>query len=283
MYIERTPSFGTKAEGLQWKSFYQCWRGSLDWSLADAQRMTNLAEGSGSGLWKTEADRTKGWIYYDRGELELSRRYFENCLDSIKANPAEYIPTATSYSPGSPEQVLMLTAAYNFALALVDLRAGRIDSARSRLTEIESLLPEYAELLHGEVLLAEGSLEKAITVCEKALPWEIPYMADVEGMLAYNLPFLKDVLARAYRTKGKLDYAITEYERLVIFDPNSKDRRLIHPKYHYRLAKLYEEKGWSVKAIEQYEKFLEIWEEADPGIPEVDDAKERVKKLRVKI
>jgi len=241
--------------------------------------MAELAEESGSELWKTEADRTKGWIHYNRGEFEFSRRYFESCLDSIKANPKEYIPRATSYSPGSPEQVSMLTEAYNFALALVDLREGRIDSARHRLTEIESLLPEYAELLHGEVLLAEGSLEKAITVCEKASSLKMPYMSDIGGMLAYNLPFLKDVLARAYRAKGKLDYAIIEYERLIKIDSNSKDRRLIHPKYHYRLAKLYEEKGWMRKATEQYEIFLDIWKDADEGLPEVTDAKARLAKL----
>jgi hypothetical protein len=62
-------------------------------------------------------------------------------------------------------------------------------------------------------------------------------------------------------------------------DPSSKVRRLIHPKYHYRLTKLYEEKGWSGKAIEQYEKFLEIWKDADEDLPELIDAKERLAKL----
>jgi tetratricopeptide (TPR) repeat protein len=87
-------------------------------------------------------------------------------------------------------------------------------------------------------------------------------------------------LARAYQRKGDLDKAIAEYERLITFDPESINRQLIHPKYHYRLAKLYEQKGWKGKAIEHYEKFLDLWKHADPGLPEVADARERVAGLK---
>ncbi len=100
------------------------------------------------------------------------------------------------------------------------------------------------------------------------------------NVLFYNTPFQKDLLARAYHQKGELDKAIAEYERLTTFDPESKYRRLIHPKYHYKLAKLYEEKNWMGKAIEQYGKFLEIWKDADPGITEVEDARKRLIKLK---
>jgi hypothetical protein len=40
------------------------------------------------------------------------------------------------------------------------------------------------------------------------------------------------------------------------------------------------EKGWKGKAIEHYEKFLDLWKDADPGIAEVEDARERLAGLK---
>ena len=49
----------------------------------------------------------------------------------------------------------------------------------------------------------------------------------------------------------------------------------------YILGKIYEEQGDTTKAIEHYEKFLTLWKDADPGIPEVDDARKRVAGLKI--
>jgi len=38
--------------------------------------------------------------------------------------------------------------------------------------------------------------------------------------------------------------------------------------------------GWEGKAIEHYEKFLELWKDANPGIAEVEDAKKRLAGLK---
>jgi tetratricopeptide (TPR) repeat protein len=153
---------------------------------------------------------------------------------------------------------------------------------KSLLPEIDPSNKDQAEFLYdilqGEVLLAEGFVEQAIAVLKKASPLGRP--PAIQFIIGYNVPFFKDVLARAYRKNGEIEKAIAEYERLITFDPSTEERCLIHPKYHYRLAKLYEQKGWKGKAIEHYEKFLSFWKDADPGIAKVEDARERVAGLK---
>ena len=43
-----------------------------------------------------------------------------------------------------------------------------------------------------------------------------------------------------------------------------------------RLGLIFEQKGCKGKAIEHHEKFLDLWENADPGIPEVEDARKHL-------
>ncbi|MCJ7458813.1 MAG: tetratricopeptide repeat protein, partial [candidate division Zixibacteria bacterium] len=92
--------------------------------------------------------------------------------------------------------------------------------------------------------------------------------------------FMRSHLAEIYLKTGRLDEAVAELEKaLSRYDVY----RVLTPmgvKAYYLLGLAYEESGWNKKAIEKYEEFLDIWKNADPGIPEVADAKERLKKLK---
>ncbi|UCE42611.1 MAG: protein kinase [Candidatus Aminicenantes bacterium] len=275
-FLEQSPSTGTKAEAYMWRGFYHYWLGQAGQALSDLQVATELAKSVANERWIGNIHRLLGWIYYDRGELELSRESFKKWLDMRH----EIFPFRAPYN-----------AAYtDFCLGLVDVKEGQIASARERLEKLKSLLPDmdiYIEdikfghdFLLGEILLAEDSIDEAIAINENASPLGSFSSMYVQSILAHNYPFQKDVLARAYVKKGETEAAIAEYERLITFDPSTKERYLIHPLYHFRLAKLYEAKGWQGKAIEQHEKFLELWKDADPGTPEVEDAKARLASLQ---
>jgi tetratricopeptide (TPR) repeat protein len=96
---------------------------------------------------------------------------------------------------------------------------------------------------------------------------------DLYSWIQHNTPFERDALALAYAERGDLDRAIAGYEKLITFNPKAKTRVLINPIYHYRPGKLYDQKGLKDEAKAQFERFLELWKNADPGVPEVEDAR----------
>jgi hypothetical protein len=46
------------------------------------------------------------------------------------------------------------------------------------------------------------------------------------------------------------------------------------------LGKLYEKKEMVDEASECYERFLSLWKNADPGLPEVEDVRKRLAALK---
>ena len=275
-YIVEQHLPGRKAEGHLMKGLYHCLLGSLESSMVEFGSAKDLYKELGNKDYMAFADWSMGRIYYERGEFKLSRRYMKEFWDvNIEMFP-QYIHYCTAFG--------------NIDLGLLYLKEGRIDSAKIKLTEAKSVLPKvegYKEFLqsrydifHGIVLLAENNLRDAISVLAKSPVIGIPNFSFFHQILTFNLPLMKDVLGQAYYQAGELDKAITEYERITRFNPDSKDRLLIYPKYYYRLAKLYEEKGMKDKAIERYEKFLDIWKDADEDLPEPHDARVRLVRLK---
>ena len=276
-FISTVPSPGKKARGHFGRGFYHYWLGNLELCLDAFQIAADQAEKIGNELLIARIDAMKGWFYYDRGNFERSRQRFKSWFNLMTKQ--------------IPQFKQSFEAMYLIYLGFLDLKQGQIDSAKSGAKKIESIMsvisPEHKDLvnyiygiLSGEILMAEGSAQQAIAIGENLSGEAFRLTTRPSETIMYNMPFLKDVLARAYVENGEMDKAIAEYEKLITFDPQKKERYLIHPVYHYRLAKLYQEKGWTGKAIDQYEKFLDIWKDADPNLTELNDAKKRLDELK---
>jgi len=80
-----------------------------------------------------------------------------------------------------------------------------------------------------------------------------------------------------------MDRAIQEYERLTELDTRERGWRLINPIYHYRLAKLYEEKERVGNAIREYKKFVDICGGFGDDSNEILDARRRLQELEKRI
>ncbi len=85
---------------------------------------------------------------------------------------------------------------------------------------------------------------------------------------------------RAYLEIGDVDNAIKTLERDITY---LREELFYSPYFHVRsryvLAQAYEQSGQRDKAADQYRKFLEIWKDADPGFPEIEDARKRLAAL----
>jgi len=120
----------------------------------------------------------------------------------------------------------------------------------------------------GSIEWARGNFEASIGSFEKA----------AQGSQNFGILYL---LARAYLEAGRLGEAVGEFEKaLSRYDVSRYSYAIWAVKAYYLLGLAYEKSGWNKKAIEKYEEFLDIWKDADPEIEEVEDAKERLKKLR---
>ena len=278
-FVREAPSFGTRMEGHRWKTLYLYWLGRHEAALNEADRMKGLAAAEGSRLWQAESDGLRAWVHLSRGELDRSRSCLEVWIKAIDESPTEFSPATAGYLPGTLDLVRRLRVTYCFTLGMVAAAAGDSERARADIAEIGGMARRRAAILEAEALLAERQAERAVAVLKTAPPAQVPYMSDTESMMVYNTPPLRDVLARAYAQHGEVYRAIEEYERLLTACPATRDRQLIHPIYHFRLAELYRAKGWLQKASEEYERFLILWQGADPRILEVDEARSRLAEI----
>jgi serine/threonine protein kinase/Flp pilus assembly protein TadD len=87
-------------------------------------------------------------------------------------------------------------------------------------------------------------------------------------------------LAFGYRTLGKPQESALKYQQLIALNWIGGEGQESWMLAHYELGKIYTELGDTQKAKEYYEKFLNIWKDADPDIPILVAAKAEYAKLK---
>jgi tetratricopeptide (TPR) repeat protein/predicted Ser/Thr protein kinase len=119
--------------------------------------------------------------------------------------------------------------------------------------------------LRAKIALAEHNPKTALELLSKMKTFGIPF-----GGL-FDIDY-RTTLARAYRMAGRFDEAANVHKEMLRIYGG-------HVLSHYELGTIYEEMKRPAEAKKEYTKFLEMWSEADKGLPQLIDARKRLAAL----
>ncbi len=239
-------------------------QGRFEEAIAEAEEGIKLAEVNKERRWEMAPRWSLAEIYLAKGELAKA---MDNCEKALSA------PDWPIYTLG----LICLKGS-------IHLRMQELEKAEKLLKEIRTLQSEtkrsekFYQLLLGEIELEKRNFPDAIEHLTQAVSL-LPFQNT--GLDNYHSRFFES-LARAYYLKGDLENAVIWYEKIQSLTTSGSAfgyTQSNRPKSYYMFGKIYEQQGDKAKAIEHYEKFLSLWTDADPGIAEVEDARERLVEL----
>ena len=195
----------------------------------------------------------KATIHEERGELGLAIRELET---GFKTNKKV-----------DPEAPIFKRPYYVYLL----FRNGRMAEAEAVVREMKKGSEGNVNNLGyctaaGCIALANNDLKSAQSYFKKGKP------------VAF---FGTYFWARAFLQLGAPDKAVSLLEKaLTKFSADRAFNAIGSVKAHYELGMAYEKLGRKDNALREYEEFLDIWKNADPGLPEVGDARQRLERLQ---
>jgi tetratricopeptide (TPR) repeat protein len=205
-------------------------------------------------------------LYLKTGEFDKALRGFDEMLDDAVKKESVTGKIFILYQKG---------------LAYLGLKS--VSDAQRNAEELNELIREspfkkmirYYQHLMGMIELERENYPKAIDYFQKAISL-LPYTVD--GKREYR-PLFINSLAEAYYKAEDLAKALEEYKRISSLTFSRMWDGDIYAKSFYMMGMIYERIGRKAKATENYGRFLELWKDADPGIPEVNDARKRLEAL----
>jgi serine/threonine protein kinase/tetratricopeptide (TPR) repeat protein len=226
------------------------------------------AENIGELNWKSFSHLSLARTYLKAGNPENALNELENVWK---------IATKEELQNDQRMALLWKTLAY--------IEMNMLDDAQKATEELEESirkgknqkLMRYFYLAKGKIELGRENYSSAIEEFVKAKSL-LPFQHDPIWGESHAVFF--DSLALAYYKAGDFEKAREEYEKITKLTTGRIWNGDVYAKSFYMLGKIYEEQGDTAKAAENYEKFLDLWKNADPGFPEIDDAYTRLAKLK---
>jgi serine/threonine protein kinase/tetratricopeptide (TPR) repeat protein len=140
------------------------------------------------------------------------------------------------------------------------------------LSQIDSANTNKIRILNFQIAFVQsiiGNFDSAATIREQVIKSGEKYFDSFQEC------------GRCYLGAGRIVEAIEMSEKAMeIFDNGRTTWPERDVLLHYELGQAYEAAGRIDEAVEQYEIFLDIWKNADDGLKSVEDAKERLAKLK---
>ena len=241
-------------------------QGRFEESKDQAIQGSKLAGKIGETGWEENFHFWLGYVFLQRGNPQESLKEFDKVWSS--AVEEDHL--------GSQRWAL-------YFKGLTYLKMKAIDKAQHAAEELKDMIESgmnkkeirLYDHLTGCIEIKRENYSTAIESFKKAISF-LPYQYDPDD---YHALFI-DSLASAYYKAGDLEKAIEVYEKITMLTSGRIQYGDIYVKSFYMLGKIFEQQGQKAKAIEHFEKFLDLWKDADPGIAEVEDAKKRLAALR---
>jgi len=224
----------------------------LDYGIA-ADRMEQSID------WQEDKHFLKATVYREKKDMKNALAELEKTIEiSIEASP-DYTNLWRTYYV----QFLAQAGDFKKAAEVAEILKERIED-----TDITGQFYYWCAMAY---------VEQSMNNPEGALA----YFENLDDLNIITRFYFRYVLARMHLESGRLAESVEKFERALLRYSRSRALDAIASvKAHYYLGQAYERSGWTEKAIEQYETFLDIWKDADEGIEEIEDARERVERLR---
>ena len=262
--VLRTKSAGVRAEGAGILASVETTRGRVrDGQRWTAQTVVDPDGTPGASAERLNAALDSAWVQaYYLNDATSARATMHRALARV---PME------SLAPGDrPWLSLVMIAA-----AMHDGAAARTYDAsleKDLPLSKQATLVGYPEAVRGLVALADNRPKDAIPLFAAA------YKGDV------GREDTGPLRAEAFDLTNQADSAIVEFELYVnATDVTLRSRRDYLAGSYKRLGELYATKGNTPKAIENYQKFIDLWKDADPELqPAVRAARAKLDDLKRK-